>query len=78
MDNVKFRLEAWRRAERRRDRLPPGSAEWQEAEDEVRAAQTAYHAELAQVSARYAGFQSQELDRARYPRLDRGIQRAGE
>lgn len=54
MQNVKLRLDAWRAAERRRNACVPGSAEWQEAEDEVRVAAKTFHAELAQVSARYA------------------------
>jgi hypothetical protein len=54
MENVKLRLDAWRDAQHRRDRLAPGSSEWLGAEDEVRSAATAFHAELAQVTARYA------------------------
>jgi hypothetical protein len=54
MQNVKVRLDAWREAEHRRDGLVLGSAERQEAEEQVRTAEKAFHAELAQTSARYA------------------------
>jgi hypothetical protein len=54
MQNVKARLDAWREAEHRRDRLPLGSPEREEAEEQVRRSETAYRAELAQVWARYA------------------------
>lgn len=54
MPKVKVRLDAWRDAERRRDGLAPGSSEYQDAEDDVRSAEKAFHAEFAQASARYA------------------------
>ena len=54
MQNVKLRLDAWRDAERRRDGLALGSSAWLEAEDDVRRAAKVFHAEVAQVSARYA------------------------
>ena len=52
--DVKLRLDAWRDAERRRDGLVTGSPEWQDAEEDVRSAAKVFHAELAQVSVRYA------------------------
>lgn len=54
MQNVKLRLDEWRDAERGRDGLALGSAEWQEAEEGVRRAAKVFHAELAQVSVGYA------------------------
>lgn len=54
VQNVRMRLEAWRQAEHRRDSLALGSSERQEAEEQVRTAEKAFHAELAQASARYA------------------------
>ena len=54
MQNVKLRLDAWRDAERRRDGLPLDSPAWQEAEEDARRACKVFHAEVAQVSARYA------------------------
>ena len=54
MQDVKLRLDAWRDALHRRDRLPPGSPGWQETDVEVRRAETAYRAEVAQVAARYS------------------------
>ena len=54
LQNVKRRLDAWREAERRRDALALDSSEWQEAEEEVRSAAKAFHAELAQASVTYA------------------------
>jgi hypothetical protein len=63
VQNVKLRLDAWRDAERRRDGLALGSSEWQEAEDDVRRAAKVFHAEVAQVSARYA----EEEHQARNP-----------
>ena len=54
MQNVKLRLDAWREAERRRDGLARDSSEWQAAEEEAWNAAKLFHAELAQVSARYA------------------------
>ncbi len=78
MQNVKLRLEAWRDALHRRDRLAPGSSVWQDAEAEVRSAETAFHAELAQVSARYAEAEFQEPNPGWSARVDRLIQRAGE
>ena len=52
--NVKLRLDAWRDAAHRRDTHAPGSSAWREADDEVATAEKAFHAELAQVSVRYA------------------------
>jgi hypothetical protein len=78
MQNVKLRLDAWRDAERRRDRLAPGSPEWQDAEDEVRRCVLVFHAELAQASARYAEAEFQGPRPAWSPRADRLTQRAGE
>jgi hypothetical protein len=49
-----MRLDGWRDAERRRNRLATGSTDWQEADEEVREAAKAFHAEVAQESARYA------------------------
>jgi hypothetical protein len=77
LQNVKLRLEAWRDAERRRDALPLGGSEWQEAEEEVRSAAKVFHAELAQASVRYA----EEEFRDRNPwsaQLDRRTSRAGD
>lgn len=54
MQDVQLRLDAWRDEERRRDGLALGSSEWQEAEEDVRRARTVFHADVAQVSARYA------------------------
>lgn len=54
MRNVKLQLDSWRDAERRRDRLAPGSPAWQEADEDARTAAKAFHAEVAQASARYA------------------------
>jgi hypothetical protein len=45
-------LTEWRRTEHLRDELAAGSPAWQEADEEVRRAQTAYRAALAQVTAR--------------------------
>lgn len=59
MQNVKLRLDAWRDAERRRDGLHLDSPEWQEAEEDARRARTVFHAEFAQVAARYAEAQYQ-------------------
>jgi hypothetical protein len=52
--SVKAALDAWRDAVRRRDALAPGSADRPIAADDVRNASKAFHAELAQQSARYA------------------------
>ncbi len=54
VQNVRLRLDAWREAERRRDGLALGSPEWQAAEEDVRSAAKLFHAEVAQVSVRYA------------------------
>ena len=76
VQNVKLRLDAWRDAERRRDGLALDSPEWQEAEEGARSAAKLFHAEVAQVSARYA-----EADfQARSPwslQLDRRTSRGG-
>jgi len=54
LQDVRTRLDAWRDAERRRDRLASNSIDWQEADEAVRDAAKAFHAEVAQASARYA------------------------
>jgi hypothetical protein len=54
LQDVRTRLGAWRDAERRRDSLASDSIDWQEADAEVREAAKAFHAEVAQASARYA------------------------
>jgi hypothetical protein len=54
LQNVRLRLDAWRDAERRRDKLASDSIDWQEADGEVHEAAKAFHAEVAQASARYA------------------------
>ena len=77
MQDVKLRLDAWRDEERRRDGLALGSSEWQEAEEDVRRARTVFHAEVAQVAARYA----EEEHHARRPwsaQLDRRTSGAGD
>lgn len=61
--NVKLRLDAWREAERHRDGLALGSPEWAEADEQVRTAAKMFHAELAQVSVRYAEEALQARDR---------------
>ena len=77
MQNVKFRLDAWRDAERRRDGLAPGSPEWHEAEEDVRSAAKVFHAEETQESVRYAEEEFQ--DRKPWSaRLDRRISGAGD
>lgn len=77
MQNVKLRLDDWREAERLRDALALGSSEWQEAEEEVRSAAKAFHAELAQASVRYAEEEFQ--DRNRWSaQLDRRTSGAGD
>jgi hypothetical protein len=76
VQNVKLRLDAWRDAERRRDGLVLGSPERQEAEEDARSAAKAFHAEVAQASARYA----EEAFRDRNPwsaQLDRRTSGAG-
>ena len=78
MEDVKTRLDAWRDAERRRDGLAPGSAEWQDAENEARRADKAFHAELAQASARYAEAELQGPNWGWTARVDRLTQRAGD
>ena len=77
LQNVKLRLDAWRDAERRRGGLALGSPEWQEAEEDVRSAAKVFHAEVAQVSVRYAEEELQD----RHPwsaRLDRRTSGAGD
>jgi hypothetical protein len=54
LQDVRTRLEAWRDAERRRDSFATDSIDWREADEEVREAAKAFHAEVAQASARYA------------------------
>jgi hypothetical protein len=54
LHNVRTRLDAWRAAVRHRDRLTSDSIGWQDADDEAREAAKAFHAEVAQASARYA------------------------
>ena len=57
--NMTERLAEWRQAERLRDGLPVGSAEWQLAVSEIHRAHSAYRAEVAQAAA-----QHRELDLA--------------
>jgi hypothetical protein len=71
VSNVKLRLDAFRDAERLRDGLAPGSSEWQEAEEDVRGAAKAFHAEVAQASARHA----EEAFRDRNPWFAQGDRR---
>jgi hypothetical protein len=54
LHNVRTRLDAWRNAVRHRDTLTSDSIGWQDADDEARDAANAFHAEVAQASARYA------------------------
>lgn len=78
MQNVKMRLDAWRAAAQRRDGLAPGSSEWQDAEDDVRSAERAFHAELAQASARYAEAEFQGLNRGWSAQLNPRTSRAAD
>lgn len=78
MQNVKMRLDAWRDAQHRRDGLALGSSEWQEAQDEVRSAEKAFHAELAQASARYAEAEFQGPNRGWSAQLDPRTSRAAD
>lgn len=78
MQNVQVRLDAWRAAERRRDGLAPGSAGWQDAEDDVRSAEKAFHAELAQAAARYAEAEFQGRNPGRSAQLARMTEPAGD
>jgi hypothetical protein len=78
LQNVKLRLDAWRDAERRRDGIALGSLEWQDAEDEVRSAEKAYHAELAQASARYAEAEFQGPNPGWPERAERLTERAAD
>ena len=71
VQNVKTRLDEWRDAEHRRDRLALGSPERQEAEEQVRTAEKAFHAELAQASARYAEEEFQYPNRAWSAQVER-------
>lgn len=77
MQNVKLRLDAWRDAERHCDGLALDSSEWQEADEDVRRAETVYHAEVAQVSARYAEEEFQDRN-PRPAQLDRRTLGAGD
>ena len=77
MQNVKMQLDAWRDAERRRDGLATGSAERQEAEEDVRSAAKVFHAEEAQASVRYAEEEFQHRNRWS-ARLDRRTSGAGD
>ncbi|HEX8939798.1 MAG TPA: hypothetical protein VF763_06505 [Candidatus Limnocylindrales bacterium] len=77
MNTVGALLEAWREAERRRDALAPGSPERLEAEEEARHAEKAYHAEVAQTSARYAEEDFQGRDPGWFPEADRRTSEAG-
>jgi len=74
LHNVRTRLDAWRDAERRRDRLASNTTVWQEADEAVREAAKAFHAEVAQVSARYAEeeFQNGEAWSIRFERAASG------
>ena len=71
MQNVKTRLDEWREAEHRRDGLALSSPERQEAEEQVRTAERAFHAELAQASARYAEEEFQYPTRAWSAQVER-------
>ena len=73
MHNVKVRLDAWRQAEHDRDGLAVGSSERQEAEEQVRAAEKAFHAEFAQTSARYAEAEFRDSRRGWSAHLDRRV-----
>ena len=64
MRDAKTRLDAWRAAEHRRDRLACGTPEWEEADEEVRSAKQAFDAAFAQAYARY----TEEWFQARNPR----------
>ena len=46
-------LTAWRQAERLRDTIPRDSADWDDAEEEVRRACLVYKATVARTAARY-------------------------
>ena len=70
LQNVKLRLDAWREAEHRRDGLALGTSEREEAEEEVRTAEKAFHAEVAQASARYAEVEFQDANPAWSARVD--------
>ena len=54
VNDAKLRLDVWRDEERRRDGLALGSSEWRDAEEDLLRARKVFHAEVAQVSARYA------------------------
>jgi hypothetical protein len=53
MHQVAVRLDEWRQAERTRDALTIGCAQWRAADDVVRSAQMRYRAESSQVTAYY-------------------------
>lgn len=76
MQNVKLRLDAWREAERHRDALASAGTGSEEAEEEVRTAEKAYRAELAQASVRYAEEEFQDHNRGWSSELDRRMSRA--
>lgn len=78
MNDVKLRLDAWRNAERRRDGLDAASTEWRGADDEVRTANKAFHAELAQASARYTVAELRGPQPGWFTRLDRLTQVAAD
>lgn len=76
MEDVKLRLDAWRHAERRRDVLAVGTLEWRDAEEKARNAAKLFHAEVAQVSARYDEEDSQRRKPWTAP-LDRRVTAEG-
>lgn len=61
--NARARLEAWRRAVRERDALARDGEAWRAADAEVAAAARAFHAEVAQASARHAEGERAEHER---------------
>lgn len=78
MSNVQQRLDEWRQAERHRDGLAAGSPEWQEADAEVRTAEKAYHAQVAQAFARRAEVEYQDRNRGWLKEPDRRTSESGE
>jgi hypothetical protein len=74
LQDVRTRLHAWREEQRRRDRLARDSIDWQEADEEVREAAKAFHAAVAQTSARYVeeAFQKENAWFIRFERVASG------
>ena len=75
MRNAPIRLEEWRCAERRRDSLPPDSAEWLAADEDVRAARAAFKAEAAQAGAYYAEVEYEAAHDRGWASRSRGLPR---